>query len=143
VSLTLIVLTDLKFTKAVGKPAIFFQTASNGIKWRPRVETEPAVPKSLMEGVRSSGRARLVYFFFDEDFFLDEDFFFGTLPPAFRASDRPIAIACFLLVTFFPERPLLSVPFFRSCIAFSTFSDAFLPYLAMAILSSPVFGLAV
>src|SRR5882724_5204573 len=64
------------------------------------------------------------YFFFDEDFFL------GTLPPAFRASDSPIAIACFLLFTFLPE-PLLSVPFFRSCIAFSTFLDAFLPYLAI------------
>src|SRR3989441_6711791 len=64
------------------------------------------------------------YFFFDEDFFL------GTLPPAFLASDSPIAIACFLLFTFLPE-PLLRVPFFRSCIAFSTFSDAFLPYLAI------------
>ena len=39
---------------------------------------------------------------FAEDF-LPEDFFFGTLPPALRACDRPIAIACFLLVTFFPE----------------------------------------
>jgi hypothetical protein len=75
---------------------------------------------------------RANYFFFDEDFLLfDEDFLRGTLPPAFRASDSPIAIACFLLVTFFPDRPLFSFPFFRSCIAFSTFSDAFLPYLAM------------
>lgn len=45
------------------------------------------------------------YDFLDDDFFLDEDFFFedfffGTFPPAFRASDNPIAIACFLLVTF-------------------------------------------
>ena len=40
--------------------------------------------------------------FFAEDFLL-EDFFFGTLPPARRACDRPIAIACFLLVTFFPD----------------------------------------
>jgi hypothetical protein len=70
--------------------------------------------------------------FFDEDFFF-EDFFFGTLPPSFRASDSPIAIACFLLVTFLPE-PLFSVPFLRSCIAFSTFFCAFLPYLAMVIL---------
>ncbi len=65
------------------------------------------------------------YFFFDEDFLL------GTLPPAFRASDSPIAMACFLLVTFLPDRPLFSFPVFRSCIAFSTFSDAFFPYLAM------------
>ena len=42
------------------------------------------------------------YFFFDDFFF--PAFFFGTLPPAFRASDNPIAIACFLLVTFLPER---------------------------------------
>jgi len=70
-----------------------------------------------------------VSYFFDEDFFFAADFFFGTLPPAFRASDNPIAIACFLLVTFLPD-PLFSVPFFRSCIAFSTFSEAFFPYLA-------------
>ena len=63
-------------------------------------------------------------------FFLEEDFFFGTLPPAFLASDSPIAIACFLLVTFLPE-PLLSVPCFFSCIAFSTLSEAFFPYLAI------------
>jgi hypothetical protein len=58
----------------------------------------------------------------------------GTLPPALRASESPIAIACFLLVTFLPERPLLSVPLLRSCIAFSTFSAAFFPYLAMGFL---------
>src|SRR5216684_7126623 len=64
-------------------------------------------------------------------FFFDEDFLRGTFPPAFRASDSPIAIACFLLVTFLPERPLFNVPVLRSCIAFSTFSAAFFPYLAM------------
>jgi len=62
-----------------------------------------------------------------------EDFFFGTLPPARRACDNPIAIACFLLVTFLPER-LFSVPRLRSCIAFSTFSDVFAPYLATVFL---------
>src|SRR2546423_8567021 len=71
---------------------------------------------------------------FFEDFFF-EDFFFGTLPPSFRASDNPIAIACFLLVTFLPE-PLFSFPFLRSCIAFFTFFCAFFPYLAIAHLSS-------
>jgi len=55
----------------------------------------------------------------------------GTLPPAFLASDSPMAIACLRLVTFLPERPLLSVPRFLSCMAFSTFADALLPYLAM------------
>lgn len=57
--------------------------------------------------------------FYFAAFFL-ADFFVGTLPPSARASDRPMAMACFLLVTFFPLRPLLSVPSFRSCIAFLT-----------------------
>jgi hypothetical protein len=76
---------------------------------------------------------RAVVFFFDADFLLfDEDFFLlGTFPPAFRASDRPIAIACLRLVTFLPERPDLSVPSLRSCIAFLTLLDAFLPYRGM------------
>jgi hypothetical protein len=65
--------------------------------------------------------------FFDEDFF-DEDFFEGTLPPSLRASDRPMAIACSRLFTFFPE-PDFSVPFFRRRIALSTLSCAFFPYL--------------
>ena len=70
------------------------------------------------------------------DDFLADDFFAapflaGTLPPALRASERPIAIACFLLVTFLPEPPLFSVPCLRSCIVFSTFSDAFVRYVAM------------
>ena len=68
----------------------------------------------------------------DEDVFLLDDDFFGTLPPAFLASDSPIAIACLRLLTFFPERPLLSVPALRSCIAFSTFDCAFSPYFAMS-----------
>jgi hypothetical protein len=76
-----------------------------------------------------------LYFFFDavflEEDFLDDDFLDGTLPPARRASDNPMAIACLRLFTVLPERPLFSFPRFRSCIAFSTFSDAFLPYLAI------------
>jgi hypothetical protein len=32
----------------------------------------------------------------------------GTLAPSRRASESPIAIACFRLVTFLPERPDLS-----------------------------------
>ena len=66
----------------------------------------------------------------DEDFLReDDDFFFGTLPPASRASLRPIAMACFRLVTLPPD-PERSVPCFRSCIAFSTFFCAFFPYFA-------------
>src|SRR5205823_11652875 len=64
-------------------------------------------------------------------------FFFGTLPPARRACDRPIAIACLRLFTFLPERPDLSVPRFRSCIARLTLLCAFLPYLAMCRLGGP------
>jgi hypothetical protein len=59
------------------------------------------------------------------------DFLGGTLPPARRASERPMAIACFRLVTFFPDRPLFKDPLLRSCITLLTFSCVFLPYLAM------------
>jgi hypothetical protein len=59
-------------------------------------------------------------------------FFEGTFAPFLRASLRPIAIACFRLVTFFPE-PLLSVPFLRRRMVRSTFFDADLPYLAMIV----------
>lgn len=52
----------------------------------------------------------------------------GTFAPARRASESPIAIACFLLATFFPERPERSLPRFISCIALPTFEDAFLLY---------------
>src|SRR6201986_3350408 len=53
--------------------------------------------------------ARLVY-----------DFFAGTFLPSLRASDNPIAIACFLLVTFLPLRPLFSLPCFIAFISRST-----------------------
>jgi hypothetical protein len=59
--------------------------------------------------------------------------FRGTLPPARLASERPIAMACFRLVTFFPDRPDFRVPRFRSSIARLTFSPAFFPYFAISI----------
>jgi hypothetical protein len=61
----------------------------------------------------------------------DFDLFLGTLAPFFRASESPIAIACFRLFTVppLPPRPLLSVPFFRRRIALSTRFDAAFPYL--------------
>src|SRR3954471_14122062 len=59
--------------------------------------------------------------------FLAGAFFAGTLPPSARASDSPIAIACFGFVTFLPEPPLLRLPCFISSIARSTFSPDFLP----------------
>jgi hypothetical protein len=71
--------------------------------------------------------------FDDEDLELEPfelDFLAGTFSPSLLASERPIAIACFLLVTFLPE-PVFSVPRLNSCISSSTFSCDFLPYLAM------------
>ncbi len=86
--------------------------------------------------------ARFVGFFvvarffagFFADFFADffaADFFAGTFPPARRASESPMAIACLRLVTFLPDLPLRNVPVFRSCITFLTFDCAFAPYFAM------------
>jgi hypothetical protein len=54
--------------------------------------------------------------------------FFGTFIPAALASDSPIAIACLRLLTFRPERPLLSFPALRSFIARSTLPEAFFEY---------------
>jgi len=56
----------------------------------------------------------------------------GTLPPARRASERPIAIACVRLFTFRPDLPDRRVPCLRSCIAFRTFCFAFAPYFAIS-----------
>jgi len=58
---------------------------------------------------------------FVEAFFLLARFA-GTLAPFSRASESPMAIACFLLVTVppCPDLPRLSVPFFRRCIALFT-----------------------
>jgi hypothetical protein len=55
---------------------------------------------------------------------------FGTFAPFLRASERPIAIACFRLFTFPPRPPgpERSVPRFRRRIALSTRLDAALPY---------------
>lgn len=55
--------------------------------------------------------------------------------PRYTPGFSPIAMACFRLSTFFPDFPLFSVPFFRSCRAFSTVSEALLPYLTMVISS--------
>lgn len=70
-------------------------------------------------------------FFPDDAFFLEAAFFLGTFAPARRASESPMAIACFRLVTFFPDFPLFKVPLFRSCITVLTFACAFFPYLGI------------
>jgi hypothetical protein len=54
----------------------------------------------------------------------------GTFPPARRAWESPIAIACLRLLTFLPD-PERSVPRFRSCMAALTLAAAFFPYLAI------------
>lgn len=46
--------------------------------------------------------------------------FGGTFAPFFRASDKPMAIACFGFVTLLPLRPLFSFPACISCISVST-----------------------
>ena len=58
-------------------------------------------------------------------------FLAGTLAPALRASERPIAIAC--LTRHLLAGPLFSVPFLRSSITFLTLDCAFLPYVAMTV----------
>jgi hypothetical protein len=63
--------------------------------------------------------------------------FLGTLAPFFRASERPIAIACFLLLTFLPDLPLLSVPVLRFFMARPTFFAApleYFPFFAIALI---------
>ena len=44
-------------------------------------------------------------------------FFCGTFFPFRRASERPMAIACFLLLTVFPLRPDFNLPRLNSCIS--------------------------
>lgn len=75
--------------------------------------------------------------FFVDVFFaevLPDDFFAaveplgggGALSPSRRASERPIAMACFGLVTFLPV-PVLSLPCLNSCISSCTLSCVFFP----------------
>jgi hypothetical protein len=55
-------------------------------------------------------------------------FFLGLFAPFFRASERPIAMACLRLVTFLPDFPDFSVPRFSLCIARLTLEEAAFPY---------------
>ena len=61
--------------------------------------------------------------------------FLGTSAPFFRASLRPMAIACFRLRTVRPD-PLFSVPFFLRRMADFTRLPAAFPYLAMPSLNA-------
>lgn len=64
-------------------------------------------------------------------FFYWLDFFLSTFAPFFRATERPVAIACFLLFAFFFDFPLCSLPFLAFFTARFTELLAFLPYLAI------------
>src|SRR5215831_9052755 len=55
-------------------------------------------------------------------------FFLGTFAPFFLASESPIAIACFLLLTLFPAFPDFNFPRFRLCSASRTVDWALRPY---------------
>ena len=90
----------------------------------------PAFRYQLLDFFRRLDFFRLPDFFRPVDFFRLDFFelrFRGTLPPFARASESPIAIACFRLFTLRPL-PLLSVPFLRRRIALPTVFDADFPY---------------
>jgi hypothetical protein len=87
--------------------------------------------EDLLRGVEDlffAGRPVLRDVFFAAFFAV---FFAGTLAPFFRASDKPIAIACFRLFTFLPDRPDVKDPFFFLRIALATVRWAFFEYLAI------------
>ena len=67
---------------------------------------------------------------FMDDRFLEELFFRGTFAPFFRASERPMAIACLRLFTVppLPPGPDLSVPRFLRRMALATVFSAARPY---------------
>ena len=78
-------------------------------------------PRTLPARVTNAGVAQDCY----------AAFFLGTFAPFLRASDRPMAIACFLLFTFppFPARPERRVPCFFRRMALATLFPALLLYL--------------
>jgi hypothetical protein len=78
--------------------------------WRPSIATE----SHSNTGTRIAYAAALLADFFGS----------GTLAPFFLASDRPMAMACFGLVTFFPLWPDFNLPAFISRISVSTDFDA-------------------
>jgi hypothetical protein len=61
----------------------------------------------------------------------------GTFAPLCLASDKPMAMACFLLLTRFPLFPLIKLPFFILCIARLTDFFAPSPYRGIAISFHP------
>src|SRR6476646_1216842 len=107
------------------------QIPCRGIRWIANCQRAPSREVALCDDVGSPHRASEATQRF---FAVFRPRWRGTLAPSARASDKPIAIACFRLVTLFPDPPLLSVPCLRSCIARSTLAAAFLLYLAIGCL---------
>lgn len=91
------------------------------LRFDDRLRDEPRFDDDLRDELRFEEDLR------DEDDLRVDDRLRGTFAPFSRASDSPIAIACFRLVTLRPL-PLLSVPFLRRRIALSTRLPAALPY---------------
>jgi hypothetical protein len=104
-----------------------------GGAFRHRTSNDDAQSAVVLNRVASLRGARPAQLFLDDlprdDRFLD-DRWRGTLAPFFRASDRPMAMACLRLVTFPPRPPfpLFSVPRLRRRIALSTRFEAARPY---------------
>jgi hypothetical protein len=71
------------------------------------------------------------------------DFGGGTFFPSLRASESPMAMACLGFVTFFPLRPLLSVPCFIAFISLSTSFCAAGEYLRVDFLAEDFFAVDV
>jgi hypothetical protein len=88
----------------------------------------PCLRASVVKDSGFYGLALLGFFALDEAalFRLDEGAG-GALAPFFRASDNPMATACFGFLTFLPLPPLFSLPSFIFFIACSTDFCACLP----------------
>jgi hypothetical protein len=71
------------------------------------------------------------------------EFFSGTFAPFLRASERPMAMACFGFVTFLPLRPLFNLPRFISCISVSTCFAAEGPYLRVDLFAAFFVAIAI
>ena len=89
------------------------EVREKGSRKRPRAETAPGVPSVRIPGRSKLGRCCRACECRENDprlLFSTKTSSSGTFAPAFRASESPMAIACLRLVTFFPLRPLFSVP---------------------------------
>ena len=88
--------------------AVFMEKVAGVQSSGTRLKLRAGRPRSR---ILSSGQSEVGYLLLRlRELSIFEPFFGATFLPLRRASDRPIAIACFRLFTVFPLRPLLSVP---------------------------------